>query len=473
MLKFLTKLKLKTQLLIIFTVMFILLVFSFTYLHYLTEERILDVVESEINELSKAIEVSVEQITANGPTDEARLNEYIGRLKRKGIKEISIMNNEQEVIASTNPQRKGTKISVPRNEFIIRTVIGEEGGIKKMHNVILPLVVRNSLMGYVHISMYIDDFASLIRELFVKRLIITGVIFAIGFVLSIFISNRFIKPISNLIEGAREIVEGRLQPFESKYYSGELKEMVDSFNEMILKLKEKMEIQEQLKKSEQQALLGQLASGIAHELKNPLNFINLSLDHIVARLKKDETLSPQEVEEWTKKMKNEIVRINQMVDNFLDLGRELKLYPVKIRGDIIIDDVITFLFPRLYSQNIKLIKEYGEDIPEVTMDIDKMKTCFLNIINNSIDAMPEGGTIKVSVKGENGYIHYRIEDTGIGIAQENIKKIFEPYFTTKRNGIGIGLTLTRRIIEAHGGEIKVESKVGKGTTVNVSFPLKG
>lgn len=472
MLKLLTKLKLKTQLLIIFTAMFIFLIFSFTYLHYLNEQQILDIVEGEINELSNAIQVSFEQITADGPTDEARLNEYIGRLKKKGIKEISIMNNEQEVIASTNPRRKGTKLSVSRNEFVIRTVLGEEGGVnKKMYNVILPVVVRNTQMGYVHISMYVDDLESLSRELFVKRLFITIVIFGIGFLLSILISNRFTRPISDLIKGAKEIVDGRLKPFESEY-SGELAELVSSFNEMVVKLKEKMNIQEQLKKSEQQALLGQLASGIAHELRNPLNFINLSLDHVVTKLKKDEKLSPQELDEWTKRMKTEIARINQMLDNFLNLSRELKLYPVKIRGDIIIEDVIALLSHRLSSQNIEVIKEYTGNIPELYIDIDKMKSCFLNILNNSIDAMPDGGVIKILVKGDNDVINYIIEDNGTGIAEEDIKKVFEPYFSTKKNGIGIGLTLTRRIIEAHGGKISVASRTGKGTTVNISLPLR-
>lgn len=464
----LNRLKLRTQLLLLMLVMLSMSVIAFTYLHYLNEAAILDLMEDQINELSRAIQVSYEQLTAEANTDEARLSEYINQLKRKGIKEISILSNDQEIIASTDPHRKGTKLSVSKNEFVVRTVLGEnDGSTKKLYNIIIPITVKNHRMGYVHISMYVEDFEKLSKATHIKRLIITFMIFGIGFLFSIVIAYKFTSPISSLIKGARKIVEGRLEPFTGRY-TGELADLVDSFNSMVLKLKERNEMQERLKKSEQQAILGQIASGIAHEIRNPMNFINLSLDHILTQFKKG--FPQDEIESLIFRIKEEIGRVNQMLINFLNLGKEPKIYLVKIKGEVVLEEVLHLVSPRLRTQQIELVKDYCEPIPEVLMDIDKTKSVFINVLNNSIDALPNGGTIKVSILKEGGFIIYRFEDNGCGIKKEDLEKIFEPYFTTKKNGIGLGLSISERVVKAHGGEINVESQAGKGTVVTVKIP---
>jgi len=470
MFKYLIRMRLKTQLLLLFVVLILITVFSFNYLHFLNEERMLELVEEQIDELSRAIQVSYEQITAEGPTDEERLSNYITQLKRKGIKEISIMNNDQEVVASTNPSRKGTRISVSKNEFVIKTVLGEEGNIaKKMYNVIIPIVVKNTQIGYAHISIYVDDIEALSREMFLKRILLTMLIFGIGLVFSYLIAHRFTMPISNLIKGAKEIVDGRLKPFEGKYY-GELSDLVNAYNEMVLKLKERQDLQEQLKRTEQQAMLGQLASGIAHEIKNPVNFISLSLDHLASILARTNNISQSETDELIKRIKEEIQRINHMLNNFLDLGRELIISPITIRANAVLEDCLSLVSSRLNTHRIELIKEFTPIIPEVKMDIDKMKSCFLNILNNSIDAMPDGGKIIVSLSREDNLVVYKFKDTGEGIKEEDLEHVFEPYFTTKKNGIGLGLAITRRIVRAHGGEVILKSESGKGTEVTIKIP---
>jgi len=463
MLKFFLKLRLRNQLLLLFLGLFFLTVLIFNYLHFLSEEKLLEIVEDEIEELSKAIQVSYEQMTAYGNTDEARLKAYLSRFKRKGVKEISIINPDQEIVASTNPLKKGTKVSISKDEFVLTTVLGEKNGMKKVYNVIVPIIVRNTKLGYAHISMYVDDLEALGREMFFKRILLTTLIFGLGVVLSYLIASRFTRPISHLIRGAREIADGRLEPFKEKYF-GELSELVNAYNEMVMKLKERIEIEKQLKKSEREALLGQLAAGIAHEIRNPLNFISLSLSHL-------RNVPPEEQEVLITKIKEEIERINNLLNNFLNLGRELIINPVKIGIENLIEEVLTIISSKLKERGIEVIKDFSSPLPEVNIDIDKMKSCFLNILNNSIEAMPEGGKIKISIFKEDNFIVCKFADTGRGIKSDEMKHIFEPYFTTKPTGLGLGLAITQRIILAHGGSIDIESEFGKGTVVTLKLPL--
>ncbi len=464
------RLGLRGQLLLIMLLLTLITVASLAYIHQRSEEKIFDLVEDQIDNLTKAIEISVEQITAEGKTDEARLSEYIKTLKKKGIKEISILSNDQEVIISSNPKRLGTRLSVDRNEMIIRANIGEEDGMpKKIYNVIVPIIVKNTQKGYIHLSMYLDDFEKLSMRMHYKRLLITILIFAFGIILSILISYKYTQPISLLINSARDIASGKAPQIKKEFY-GELGELVNSFNEMVRKLEEKKELENQMSRLEQQAMLGQLASGIAHEIRNPLNLINLTLDHIDSiNSQKD---SKDEVILHIQRIKEEIKRINHLISNFLDLGRELKLQRIQIRADILIDDVINTLAAKLNEKKIIVDKNYCRPVPVINVDIDKMKSCILNIILNSIDAIREGGKITIRTTVDDDKVVLAFEDTGEGIAPENITKIFDPFFTTKKTGIGLGLAITRRIIEAHGGSISAESEQGKGTKIMIKLSEK-
>jgi signal transduction histidine kinase len=464
------ELGLRGQLLIVMLFLTLVTMTSLAYIHQRTEEKIFNLVEDQIDDLTKAIEISVEQITAEGKTDEARLFNYIARLKKKGIKEVSILSNDQEVILSSNPKRVGTKLSVDKNELIIRANIGEENGLpKKIYNVIVPVVVQNTQKGYIHLSMYLDDFERLSREMHYKRLLITILIFGVGIILSIFISYKYTQPISFLINSAKDIALGKSLQIKRDFH-GELGELVNSFNEMLRHLEAKKELERQMNRLEQQAMLGQLASGIAHEIRNPMNLINLTLDHIdsINRQKN----SGDEIGLHIQRIKEEVRRINHLISNFLDLGRELKLQKIDIRADILIDDVINTLAPKLREKKIVIEKNYSMPVPIINVDIDKMKSCLSNIIINSIDAIKEEGKITIAVNGDETTTLLSFSDTGEGIASENIDKIFTPFFTTKKTGIGLGLAITKRIIEAHGGSISAESRIGGGTTIVIKLLRK-
>lgn len=474
MLKYPYHLSLRLQLLIVMLSMMVLFVGSLAYLQTVSQDKLFDFIQEEINGLTKAIEISVEQIYASGATDEARLKSTIAQLRKRGVEEVSILSNQQEVIVSSNPRMIGRRLSVSRNEFLIKAKIGGRGSVKtkKLYSAFVPIISKGQLEGYIHVNMYFDDLEKLGREMLFRRMVWMLPVFGIGVVLCIIISYRYTKPIPVLIDAVRAVSQGRT-PSLPKIPQADIRDLAESLDEMIHKLGEQKTMEEKLKRAEQEAMLAQLASGIAHEIRNPLNFLSLSIDHLATL----ESLKTAEGEagagDLIRKMKAEVRRINQMVTNFLDLGRELILHPIQLRVDLPVEEALGLNSQLLQDRGISVQRNYPDKVPLVKIDIDKMKSCFQNLIINAADSMPTGGTLSIRIEQSDGWVRLVFEDTGTGIRPEHLSQVFEPYFTTKNTGTGLGLAITKRIVEAHAGKIDMVSTPGQGTRVGISIPYAG
>lgn len=465
------RLGLHMQLLIVMVSMMVLFVGSLAYVQDVTQEKIFALIQEEINGLTKAIEISVEQIYAAGATDEARLKNYVDQLRKRGIEEVSVLSDEQEVILSSKPSMVGSKLSVSKNEFLIRATIGdEEGGIpKKLYSAFVPIISTGKLQGYIHISMYFEDLEKLSHEMLFRRLAWTLPIFGIGVILCILISYRYTKPIHVLIDAIRSISQG-VMPALPAIPQTDMSGLAASLRDMIKKLEEQKAVEERLKRTEHQAMLAQLASGIAHEIRNPLNFISLSIDHLGALKSLEATDGKVSPEDLIRKTKAEINRVNQMVGNFLDLGREFVLRPISLRADLAVEEALAIHGRLIKDRRIVVERDYCDPIPTIEIDIDKMKSCFQNLIANAADAMPNGGMLRISIRKNAGFVDVAVVDTGEGIKPGDLPRVFEPYFTSKKAGVGLGLAIAKRIVEAHGGKIDIVSTVDKETRVTISIP---
>jgi len=444
---------------------------TLVYLQRVTEDRVMDLIQEEITGLTKAIEISLEQITTKGSTNEARLKSYFDQLKKRGIEEVSILSDQQEVILSSNPRMVGSKVSVSKNEFLIVQKIGEsEGGkSKKVYNAFVPVLSKGNLKGYIHISMYFDDLEKMSRAMFYKRVIWTIPVFGIGVILCVLISYRYTKPISVLIDAIRSIPKGKI-PSLPAIPQAEIRGLAESLDDMVRKLEERKIMEDKLKRAQHQEMMAQLASGIAHEIRNPLNFINLSIDHLSKVTSPGAAFEAELPADLIKKMKAEIGRVNQMVTNFLDLGREPVLHPIALRADLPVEEALGLSRHIIKDRNIAIEKDYCDPVPVIAIDIDKMKSCIQNLINNAADSMTNGGVLKISIRESHGLVELLFEDTGEGIRPEDYPKIYEPYFTTKKTGTGLGLAIAKRVIEAHRGNIHIRSTPGQGTFVRISIP---
>ncbi len=229
---------------------------------------------------------------------------------------------------------------------------------------------------------------------------------------------------------------------------------------------DRVKLQKQLREVEQLTGIGQMAANVAHEIRNPLLAVGGFARHL------HEQMSPDDPRrEYTGIILEEVTRLEQILREQLTLERHLVpvLAPVDINH--ILRDVRKLLSHGLLSSQVRLVGELATGLPLTMGDANQLKQAFLNIINNSIQSMPDGGTIIVTSAQSGGNIVVSIEDTGPGIPGEVMSKLFVPFFTTRKTGSGLGLAVTKRIIENHGGDIEVMSEVGKGTTFNVSIPI--
>lgn len=230
------------------------------------------------------------------------------------------------------------------------------------------------------------------------------------------------------------------------------------------------ETQEQLIRSEKLAVIGQLAGGVGHELRNPLGAIKNAVYYIKGKVTKSELVQKEpRVREFLDIMDDEINSSEKIINDLLGFSRVGKPSVSPTRVNMVIEDALS---RTPIPENIKLTKKLDTELPEVEIDPDQIQQVLVNMITNAVQAMPDGGKLTIGAREKDKFLEMEIADTGGGIAEEAMDKIFDPLFTTKAKGIGLGLAVCKSIIDRHEGHIEVKSKVGKGTIFNVKLPLK-
>ncbi len=231
------------------------------------------------------------------------------------------------------------------------------------------------------------------------------------------------------------------------------------------------EAQEKVIRSERLAAIGQLAGGVGHELRNPLGAIKNAVYYVRGKVA-NSGLAQQEprVMEFLDIVDDEINSSNKIISDLLGFSRVGKpaVSPIRVEG--IIDDAISHSH---IPENIELNKKLDTSLPAVEIDTDQIRQVMVNIITNGTQAMPEGGKLTIEAKRNDNFLELKISDNGVGIPDDIIGKIFDPLYTTRAKGIGLGLAVCKSIIDRHDGHIDVESSVGKGTTFTIKLPLEG
>lgn len=229
------------------------------------------------------------------------------------------------------------------------------------------------------------------------------------------------------------------------------------------------EAQETLE-SERIAALQLLAAGVAHEIGNPLNSLTIHLQLLERRLRK---LPAEDRAQFTQPLavaQEEIKRLDGIVTQFLRAIRPAPLQRVPQDLNSVVRDAADFLAPELKSRNILLELDLAPGLPVLEVDQDQLKQAFYNIMKNASEAMKQGGLLKIRTATDAEWVLLAFSDTGGGMTQETMARVFDPYFTTKKGGSGLGLMITQRIIRAHGGEVVLESDPGKGLRLTIRLP---
>jgi signal transduction histidine kinase len=219
-----------------------------------------------------------------------------------------------------------------------------------------------------------------------------------------------------------------------------------------------------LRSLEKYAVTGRIARTIAHEVRNPLTNINLSIEQLRAEVPKSETTGL-----FFDMVVRNSERINNLVSDLLNTTRVADLNFSKTSINEVLDSAIDYASDRIELKQIKVVKNYDDNICGILVDIQKIKVAFLNIIVNAIEAMDDGGILTISTENINNKCVSKIKDNGKGMTREQLGRLFEPYFTTKEKGNGLGLANSQNIILGHNGSISAESEPGVGTTFTIIF----
>ncbi len=235
---------------------------------------------------------------------------------------------------------------------------------------------------------------------------------------------------------------------------------------MIQDLSQVKNLEEDLRRSERLAALGKMAAGVAHELRNPLSSIKG-----LALVLRSKSCNENHDREAADILVQEVERLNRSISELLDYARPQKLQKNKVDIQKLLKKAVSLLSMDAEASGVQMVTDFPEVLPMLNADEDKLNQVFLNLFLNSIQAMTGGGTLTVSTeKTDEESIKVVVTDTGCGISAENISRVFDPYFTTKPEGTGLGMAMSAKIVEEHGGSITFESEEGKGASVIVEIP---
>jgi len=223
--------------------------------------------------------------------------------------------------------------------------------------------------------------------------------------------------------------------------------------------------------SERLNALRLLAAGVAHEIGNPLNSLHIHLQLMERSVQKLADGEKAELEQSIDVARSEVNRLDSIVTQFLKAVRPSRpqLRPENV--NTIVEEAVRFFAPELQDRGIIVEQELRSDLPLLQLDRDQMKQAFYNVIKNSVEAMNRHGTLRIRTDLADTHVLVRFIDTGGGMSAENLSRVFEPYFTTKASGSGLGLLIVRRIVREHGGELSIESSQGRGIILTIRLPF--
>lgn len=469
-LRFRTKLALALLLLFVVTIAVLLAVDTYN------ERRLIDKLENTMEAVTKAIEVASEQaqLSTTGAIDTEILQDYAEKLRLRGVREIQILNPERAVIASskTRSDSKSRSRKKAAGDISITGTIGggtENSGPLREYRLIMPIISQNQKVGYVTVDLLLDDYESVLSKNFQRRLAAVSGVFGIGLLLLLVLTRNFTQPIGDLSAAARKVTEGDLDAEVDTKRSDDLGSLVHTWNAMIARLREQRALEFRLALAERRASLGHLATGIAHEIRNPLNTIALAVDYLRRRFRPGAPEDREEFERTTESLREEIARLNSLITSFLTYGKPLRINASSWDAADLLRAICRELEPEAAARGLRL-HVGGEATAEITGDRNLLKSAFLNVALNALQMMPAGGTLSVSIRAEGDQLRVTFDDSGPGIPADVLPRIFEPYFSTRDAGVGLGLAMTRKIVADHGGDLRASVREEGGSRFEFLLP---
>lgn len=316
-----------------------------------------------------------------------------------------------------------------------------------------------------------DGALTALRRLGGMSLALELLLISLLFFVAWLVARDVVAPISRLVGATRRVGEGDLAARVTLTGRDEIGELEQAFNDMTATLAESTDRVRQLhlleiERASQLATVGELASGIAHEIKNPVMGVSNGLDLVRRRIGTDATLSP-----IIDEMARQLARIQTAMQELLSFARPATPTLAPVNASHLVARVIRLAQPSAERAGVRVEVRLDPTVPRFQADEEMLYQALVNLLINAIDATSSGGHVAVTTKATKSHILFEIADTGRGIAPANLESVFRPFFTTRHMGTGLGLSITRQIAERHGGTVSIESRENVGTTVTMRIPL--
>jgi len=331
-----------------------------------------------------------------------------------------------------------------------------------------PVFRQDQLAGFGRVEMSMNPAVALLSQIKFWGVTAAATLFLVAIVLAAYLSRSVNRPIADLVEAAGRVGAGELTVRLEESSRDEIGVLKAAFNRMVEGIVKLEETQKRVERSE---VASQLAARMAHEIKNPLNSIGLIVDYLRDRFRPVHEADQMKFGELSDNIKTELARLNEIVERFLRFAKPAIASKRPIDVTRLVEETLGFILPEAERQSVQLRTHLGHGLPKVDGDYSQLRQALLNLLINALQAMPEGGDIDVTASVSHANeIEIVVKDSGSGIAPEDLSKLFDPYFTTKIRGFGLGLTVVERIVQEHGGTIQVDSEQGKGASFTIRLP---
>ncbi len=381
-------------------------------------------------------------------------------LAEEDVVEVTIKDDKGHTLAKVStgqvaPSLRRTKAPVILSTASENLVFGKGGTGKKT-------------IGMVEIAYVTTSIDELTKKLQFSYLLLTLIIFIVGIIFFLFFTRSLTAPLANLIEAAQKVAEGNLEVQLQKGTLPETRKLAQAFNSMTMALKQsRRDLEETYQKLVQEQALaevGHFAVTVAHEVKNPLGIIKGALD-ILKKKEIDDELRATMISY----VEDEIKRLDLLIRDFLDFSRPKPLNFSQIDLGLLVDEIVRRMQLEWAAKEVAIHIEENIDHAYIQADKEALSRAIINIVKNACEASSKGQEVTIKLLDEGSHFRLVVADEGAGIPDDRKDKIFEPFFTGKTKGTGLGLTLTKKIIEAHMGQIEVKDNQPSGTKIEIIF----
>jgi signal transduction histidine kinase len=325
----------------------------------------------------------------------------------------------------------------------------------------------------LHLPIGLEKYSELARKVRGRSLALFLGVFAVGMVLSTGLATRFTRPIRKLDAGIRRLSEGDLDVRVEEGGKDEIGRLSRAFNEMAGKLAASRDQGRELMRREKLSALGRMAAGVAHDVRNPLHSIGLTLQHLRETARPGEDERAAEFDRSLEIIRGEIHRLDKVVGSFLTFARSEQGEREEIDLGTLLRETERLVQKEAERRNVELSLEIDPATPRVLADAEALRSSVLNLVLNSFEAMPDGGTLVLSLAAEEERVVIEISDSGEGIPEEHQEHVFDFAYTTKEGGNGLGLAMVHHcVVESHGGQVSLVSEPGEGTRVRMALPMR-